>query len=77
MVDNNLGPARLAGQKALDPNYCRQPTLLLHNLCPEVLTVHGAELHLFFGQDIPQALANFVAQLTNQQKVTFLTCLAL
>ena len=25
-VDNNLGPDRLAGQKALDPNYCRQPT---------------------------------------------------
>ena len=27
MVDNNLGPDRLAGAKALDPNYCRQPTL--------------------------------------------------
>ncbi len=27
MVDNNLGPDRLAGPKALDPNYCRQPTL--------------------------------------------------
>ncbi len=26
-VDNNLGPDRLAGQKALDPNYSRQPTL--------------------------------------------------
>ena len=25
-VDNNLGPDRLAGPKALDPNYCRQPT---------------------------------------------------
>ncbi len=25
--DNNLGPDRLAGPKALDPNYCRQPTL--------------------------------------------------
>ncbi len=23
----NLGPERLAGPKALDPNYCRQPTL--------------------------------------------------
>ncbi len=22
-VDNNLGPDRLAGPKALDPNYCR------------------------------------------------------
>ena len=27
MVDNNLKPDRLAGPKALDPNYCRQPTL--------------------------------------------------
>ncbi len=26
-VDNNLGPDRLVGPKALDPNYCRQPTL--------------------------------------------------
>ncbi len=26
-VDNNLGPDRLASPKALDPNYCRQPTL--------------------------------------------------
>ena len=26
-VDNNLGQDRLAGPKALDPNYCRQPTL--------------------------------------------------
>ena len=28
-VYNNLGPDRLAGPKALDPNYCRQPTLWL------------------------------------------------
>ncbi len=27
MVDNNLGPDRLAGPKSLDPNYCRLPTL--------------------------------------------------
>ena len=26
-VDNNLGPDRLAGPKALGPNYCKQPTL--------------------------------------------------
>ncbi len=26
-VDNNLGPDRLAGPQALDPNYCRQSTL--------------------------------------------------
>ncbi len=37
-VDYNLGPHRLAGTKALDPNYCRQPTLWLHELCLEVLT---------------------------------------
>ena len=26
-LDNKLGPDRLGGPKALDPNYCRQPTL--------------------------------------------------
>ncbi len=31
-VDNNLGSDDLAGSKALDPNNCRQPTLLLHDL---------------------------------------------
>ncbi len=46
-VDNNLGPDRLAGPKALDPNYCRQPTLSLHDLCLEVLSVHGNKLRLF------------------------------
>ena len=30
----------------------RQPTLLLHNLCLEVLTVHGNVLRLSTGQDI-------------------------
>ena len=44
-VDNNLGADRLAGPKALDPNYCRQPTLWLHGTCLEVLTVHGTELY--------------------------------
>ncbi len=43
-VDNNLGPDRLAGPKALDTNYCRQPTLWLHDLSLEVLTLHGTEL---------------------------------
>ena len=47
-VDNNLGPDNLAGLNALDPNYCRQSTLLLHDLCLEVLTVHGIELRLFW-----------------------------
>ncbi len=27
-VDNNQGPDRLAGPKALDPNYCRQPLIV-------------------------------------------------
>ncbi len=26
MVDNSLGPYRLAGPKALGPNYCNQPS---------------------------------------------------
>ncbi len=47
-VDNNLGSDRLAGPKALDQNYCRQPTLRLHDLCLEVLNVHGIELSLFW-----------------------------
>ncbi len=29
-IDNNLGPDRLAGPKALKFNYCRQPTLLYY-----------------------------------------------
>ena len=51
-VDDNLGPDRLAGPKALDPNSCRQPTHWLHDLCLEVLIVHINELHLF-GPGIP------------------------
>ncbi len=50
---DNLGPDRLAGPKALDPNYSRQPTLRLHNLCLEVLSVHGNELHLFGAKAFP------------------------
>ncbi len=52
-VDNNLGPDRLAGHKALDPNHCRQPTLWLHVLCLDVLTVHGTELYLFGADTFP------------------------
>ncbi len=40
-----IGPDRLAGPNALDPYYCRQPTLPLHDL--EVLIAHGTELRLF------------------------------
>ncbi len=53
-VDNNLGSDRLAGPKALDPNnYCRQPTLWLHNLCLEVLTEYGNVLRLFWAKAFP------------------------
>ena len=52
-VDNNLGPDCLAGPKALDPNNCRQPTLWLHDLCLEVLTVHCIELRLFWAKAFP------------------------
>ncbi len=49
-VDNKLGPDRLAGPKALDPKYCRQPTLWLHDLCLEVLTVRFSKVKVrFFG----------------------------
>ncbi len=49
-VDDNLGLDRLAGPKALDPNYCRQSTLRLPDLCLEVLTVHCTELRLFWAK---------------------------
>ncbi len=33
-IDNNLGPDRLTGPKALDPNYCRKPNpLIARPLC--------------------------------------------
>ena len=40
-VDDNLVLDCLAGPKGLDPYYYRHSTLLLHDLCLEVLTVHG------------------------------------
>ncbi len=52
-VNNNLRPNRFAGPKALDPYYYRQPTLLLHYLNLEVLTVHGIELRLFWAKVFP------------------------
>ncbi len=52
-VDNNLGPDRSEGPNALDPNFCRQPTLWLHDLCLKVLTVHGTELRLFGAKAFP------------------------
>ncbi len=42
MVDNNQASDRLAGQ-----------ALMTTNLCLEVLTVHGTELHLFWAKAYP------------------------
>ncbi len=52
-VENNLGPDRSAGQKTLDPNYYRYQTVCLHDLCLEVLTVHGTDLRLFEAKAFP------------------------
>ena len=52
-VDNNLGPDRLAGPKALYANYCRQPALGLHDICLEVLIVHENELRLSQAKAFP------------------------
>ena len=50
-----LGPGHLASPKAPDPNHCR-----LHDLCLEVLNVHGNELR----QCIPHILTINVVYLT-------------
>ena len=42
----NLGPNRLAGPKALDPDQSRKPTLWLHDHFLKVLIVHGIDLRL-------------------------------
>ncbi len=76
-VDNNIGPDRFEGSKALDLNYCRQPTLWLHDLCLEVLTVHGIELHLLRAKAVPPTHTINVALLTLQQWVQLLTSLAM
>ncbi len=41
-VDNNLGPDRLAGPMALDPN-----------LCLDALTVHGTASRLCWAKALP------------------------
>ncbi len=53
MVHNNLGADRLVGPEALDPYCCILPTLCLHDLCLEVLTVHATELRLFGAKPFP------------------------
>ena len=70
-VDNNVGPDRSSGPKALDPNYCRQPTLWFQDLCLEVLTVQCNELPLFVARALP--LLIIVAYLIQQQWVQLLT----
>ncbi len=46
--NNNLGPDRLACPQALDPIYCRQLTLWLHDLCLQVLTATDATWNEIF-----------------------------
>ncbi len=53
----------LTKTKALDPNYCRQQTLWLHDLCLEVLTLHGTKLHLFGAKSFPHTHTINVAHL--------------
>ena len=52
-IENNQGPDRFASPETLDPIYRGQPTLLLHDLCLEVLTVHGTGLRLFWAKVFP------------------------
>ncbi len=59
-INNNLGPDRLPGQMALDPNYFRQLTFWFHDLCLEVLIEPGNELH----KGIPSTHTTNVAHLT-------------
>ena len=42
--------------KNTSPYYKRQTTLCLHDLCQEVLTLHGDELPLFLAQGFPPIL---------------------
>ena len=43
-VDNNLCTNCLVGIKALDHDYCRQPTLWLHELCLEAIATRAAKI---------------------------------
>ncbi len=63
----NLRPCSWAGQKALDPNHCRQPTLWLHDIFLEVLTVHGTKFNLFGSKAFPPTHTTNGAHLTKQQ----------
>ena len=46
-IDINLELDRLAGPKALNSKYFKQPTLWLCILCLEFLTVYSNEFNLF------------------------------
>ena len=70
-VDNNLGPDRLAGPKALDPSYGRQPTIWLYDLCLEFLTVHGIELCLFGAKTFPLRILFSFMQANLERNVYF------
>ncbi len=63
-IDNNLGQDLFAGPKALDHYYCKQPTLWLHVLCLEVLTVHGTELRMYGAKAFPSTHTINVVYLT-------------
>ncbi len=59
--DNNKQWTSRVIQSCLDfsETFYRQPTLWLHDLCLENLTVHGNEFHLFFGQGISPQIYHF------------------
>ncbi len=50
VVNNNVGPYSFSCSECpnIHPNYCRQLTLCLHDICLEVRTVHGNALRLFW-----------------------------
>ena len=54
-VDINIGPDRLAGPKALDPQSLQSTNnpLIAQPLCLEVLTVHGTKMRLFGAKALP------------------------
>ncbi len=49
-VKNNVEPDHLACPGLLHPNCCRQPTLWLHALCLEALTVHSDAFWQFWAK---------------------------
>ena len=64
-VNNKLWQDRLTSPKALDLYHFRKPTLWLHDLCLEVLAVHGNELHLFLAKVLPLHDRAYIYSRTN------------